>query len=127
VKARMIHLISACLLFAAPGLSAQCTRPPHPAFEFEVDQPAAYIGDSTMVPRPAAQAYVDARMHPEVLVVQFVVDTLGVPDTLSFRTLRTPSRAALDSVRQTMPSWRFSPAIQQGCKVPQLVQTAVSH
>jgi hypothetical protein len=87
----MIHLTGACLLLAAPGLSAQCALPPHPAFECEVDQPAVYIGDSTMVPRPAAQEYVDARMHPEVLVVQFVVDTLGVPDTLSFHTLRTPT------------------------------------
>ena len=119
-------LAVACLLLAGSSAAAQCVQPPHPLFEFQTEQPAAYIGDSTMVPRPVTTRVADAHAHPEVLV-QFVVDTLGVPDPATLHTLRTSSRAAADSVRQVLTSWRFSPALVSGCKVPQIVQTEVVH
>jgi hypothetical protein len=32
---------------------------------------------------------------------------------------------ASDSARAAMARWRFTPAVKGGCKVPQLVQTAI--
>ena len=120
-----LPLVGACVLFATSA-AAQCVQPPHPLFEFQTERAAAYIGDSTMVPRPVTTRVADAHAYPEVLV-QFVVDTLGVPDPATLHTLRTSSRAAADSVRQVLTAWRFSPALESGCKVPQIVQTEVVH
>jgi len=102
-----------------------CAPPEHPAFEFQVTQPAEYRGDTVRVPRPAPARFVSIREHPEALVVQFVVDTLGVPDPRSFKVLHSPSGGAADSARVAMAMWRFSPAVRDGCRVPQLVQTDV--
>jgi len=113
---------------AVSGASAQvCAAPVHPFFEFQVDQPAAYIGDTTQIPRPAQDRFMRIREHPEILVVQFVVDTLGVPNPRSFHVLQSLSTVAPDSVKTALSKWRFSSAILAGCRVPQLVQTAVTH
>ena len=113
---------------AASDASAQaCAAPVHPSFEFQVDQPAAYLGHTTQIPRPAHDRFMRIREHPEALVVQFVVDTLGVPDLRSFHVLQSPSTVAADSVRTALLSWRFSFAMRAGCRVPQVVQTAVTH
>jgi hypothetical protein len=106
--------------------SAQaCTPPARPLFEFQVEQPAAYSGDSTLRPRPAAQRFVRIRDNPQAFVVQFIVDTAGQPVTGSFKVLNSPAESASDSARTAMARWRFTPAVKDGCKVPQVVQTAV--
>lgn len=111
---------------AARASGQACVAPTNPLFEFQVDRPAAYVGDTTRTPRPARERFVRAREHPEVLVVQFVVDTAGVAEPRSFRVLQAPSTAAADSARAALPAWRFTPAVQRGCRVPQLVQTAIT-
>jgi hypothetical protein len=129
---RMRPLVSAFILVASGGVFASvaraqaCTPPARPSFEFQVERPAAYTGDTTRVPRPARQQVRDVRARPEVLLVQFVVDTLGVPDPRSFRVLQTPSAGAADSARAALPDWRFTPAELRGCRVPQVVQTVVT-
>jgi outer membrane biosynthesis protein TonB len=54
--------------------------------------------------------------------VQFVVDTLGVADTLSFRVISTTHPEFAQSVREALPGMRFHPAILRSRKVPQLVE-----
>jgi hypothetical protein len=123
--------VAPALIFGMAGCSATasaqaCAAPAHPAFEFQVSEPAAFRGDTTAVPRPARERFARTQ-DPETLVVQFVVDTLGVPDPRSFRVLQAPTRAAADSARAALPAWRFAPARRGGCRVPQIVQTAITH
>ena len=54
--------------------------------------------------------------------VQFVVDTLGMPDTLSFRVISATHPEFAQSVREALPAMRFHPAILRSRKVPQLVE-----
>jgi hypothetical protein len=54
--------------------------------------------------------------------VQFVVDTLGVADTLSFRVISATHPEFAQSVREALPGMRFHPAILRSRKVPQLVE-----
>jgi periplasmic protein TonB len=53
--------------------------------------------------------------------VQFVVDTLGVPDTLTFKALETPHEIFNRAVKNVLPSLRFSPAELGGRRVKQMV------
>jgi len=54
--------------------------------------------------------------------VQFVVDTLGFADTLSFRVISSTHPEFAQSVREALPGMRFHPAILRSKKVPQLVE-----
>jgi len=54
--------------------------------------------------------------------VQFVVDTMGVADTTSFRVISTTHPEFAQSVREALPGMRFHPAILRSKKVPQLVE-----
>lgn len=72
-----------------------------------------------------------APMYPQKLLemkieggayVQFVVDTLGLADTLSFRVISATHPEFAQSVRDALPGMRFHPAILKSRKVPQLVE-----
>ncbi len=119
-------LIASGLLLctAVPARGQQCIPPANPAFEFQVDMPASAIPDSTH-PHPAAYRFAGRKDDPEAIIVQFVVDTSGVPIARSFKILKSPSPALSDSLRAVFSLWRFTPSSQGGCHVPQLVQTAV--
>jgi TonB family protein len=54
--------------------------------------------------------------------VQFVVDTMGVADTTSFRVISATHPEFAQSVREALPGMRFRPAILRSRKVPQLVE-----
>jgi TonB family protein len=54
--------------------------------------------------------------------VQFVVDTMGLADTLSFRVISATHAEFAQSVREALPGMRFHPAILRSRKVPQLVE-----
>lgn len=54
--------------------------------------------------------------------VQFIVDTLGVADTTSFRVISATHPEFAQSVREALPGMRFRPAILRSKKVPQLVE-----
>jgi TonB family protein len=54
--------------------------------------------------------------------VQFVVDTLGLADTLSFRVISSTHPEFAQSVREALPNMRFHPAILRSRKVRQLVE-----
>lgn len=62
----------------------------------------------------------------DTFVVQFLVDTTGrtVPQTLQI--LRGGNQDEWAAVRAGLPGWRFQPAeARNGCRVVQLVQTAL--
>lgn len=117
-------LVLAAFVVCARSLACQCTLPSQPFFEFQVEIPARFLSDSTVSPQPKGEPGVRATQLPAL--VQFVVDTAGVPDPRSYRVLsaRDPQLAAdgLDA----LPRWRFSPARLGQCPVPQLVQTPLS-
>jgi hypothetical protein len=102
-----------------------CKAPEHPFFEFQVATAALFVGDSASRPRPASQR--EQRQDSSALIVSFVVDTLGLTDWRTLKILQTPSKAAADSVRAVIGSWRFTPALVSDCRVPQLVMTTVVH
>ena len=54
--------------------------------------------------------------------VQFVVDTTGLADTLSFRVISATHPEFAQSVREALPGMRFHPAILRSKKVRQLVE-----
>jgi len=98
----------------------QCRPPEHPYFDFQVDRPAELIPDSTVSPRPFHAR--PGQGEAERVVVQFVVDTMGRPDSASFRVLLNSDQALADAGRRVMQRWRYTPALLARCKVPQLVQ-----
>ena len=92
------------------------------------DSVATAIDVDSMVTRFSDSA---APMYPTKLLdlkieggayVQFVVDTLGLADTLSFRVISATHPEFAQSVRDALPGMRFHPAILRSKKVPQLVE-----
>ena len=85
----------------------------------DVDSAVTRFADS------AAPAYPPKLLELKVeggAYVQFVVDTLGLPDTLSFRVISATHPEFAQSVRDALPGMRFHPAILRSKKVPQLVE-----
>jgi hypothetical protein len=68
---------------------------------------ARLIGPAPRLPLPEILA--DQRLDDEV-VVRFVVDASGVPDTMSLDVVRTPHDVLTDVVRRAIPDLRFEPA-----------------
>ncbi|HTR79246.1 MAG TPA: hypothetical protein VMH39_14095 [Gemmatimonadaceae bacterium] len=100
------------------------TQPPVCAeqqqFDFEVDMPARFIGDTVSGPHPTA-----ATANPANLV-QFVVDTSGHVMPNTFLALRISDSTLVKDARAAAEGWRYTPAVSGECKVPQLVQTPVA-
>jgi TonB family protein len=88
-------------------------------FEFQVEKVAE------LAPGNAAPRYPDllrsANVEGEVLA-QFVVDTTGHVDMSSLKVLKTTHDLFTNSVKQSLPDIKFSPALVGGRKVKQLVQ-----
>lgn len=118
----------------SPEVSAQqaaaCPTDSRPRFEFQLDHPATLVAGARL---PAA-----GRRY----IAQFIVDTLGRPDSGTFRLLDRTRPERLPNGAQRLPAvtdstsvatvWtvvgalRYTPAELQGCKVRQLVQVPVS-
>jgi hypothetical protein len=91
-------------------------------YEFQVDRPATYVGDTTLVPHPVEG--LATRSQTSVLV-QLVVDTLGRPVPSSLRILGRGDSAIVARLNAVWERWRFAPAISRGCRVSQLIQIPV--
>ena len=79
----------------------------------------------TRFPDSAAPAYPAKLLEMKIeggAYVQFVVDTLGLADTTSFRVISATHPEFAQSVRDALPAMRFHPAILRSKKVPQLVE-----
>jgi TonB family protein len=87
--------------------------------EFQVEKPAQ------PVPGNAGPRYPDLLRNAGVdgqVVAQFVVDTSGRPDMLTFRVVKSTHDLFTASVRATLPNIRFYPAEVGNRKVKQLIQ-----
>ncbi|MES2177550.1 MAG: hypothetical protein V4550_06760 [Gemmatimonadota bacterium] len=115
-------LIAAAILLppidaAAQRVSAEC--PPSIFFEFQVENPARFIVDSSVVVQPTKRV-----PNPRNLV-QFVIDTAGVVMPNSFKVLRATDAAVVTEARETHQRWHYQPATIAGRPVCQFVQTPV--
>jgi hypothetical protein len=103
---------------AATSTKVSCEPVNNPLFEFQVDQPARYIDDGKTSPKPMPRG-------DSSTLVQFVVDTAGVPVEKTYRVLKLASVEFTNDVLKVASTWRFEPAKKGGCNVPQLIQTPV--
>jgi hypothetical protein len=119
----MSLLLFSCLLaYLAPARSGAPTRlcPDSTTFfEFQVGVAARWIADTTLAVHPLA-----ATRSPRNLV-QFVVDTAGVPVTRTFHALKVTDPDLVTEARRSLAQWRFTPAVLGGCNVRQLIQTPI--
>ena len=86
----------------------------------QVDVPAAPDTASPVLP-----IYPDSLLRTGVegrVLVEFVVDTTGVPDPETFGVVLTTDPLFTESVRRAVLATRFTPALREGSKVRQLVQ-----
>lgn len=95
-----------------------------PFFEFQVERPATFIPDTTVSPYPAPQQ--PGTPIRGGTLVSFVVDTLGRPDSLSYKIIRDVEPGLAQEGRSVVARWRYRPAQIRGCVVPQLVQTLLA-
>ena len=100
--------------FAAPA--------PNPTegayFEFQVQQPAHQVsGRPPLYPPALREAHVEGRV-----LVQFVVDTLGRPETATFKVLMSSNDLLSAAVRDALPTMRYEPATIGDRRVRQVVQ-----
>ena len=117
--------IGVMLAWPVVGNAQDCPPPsPRPFFEFQVERPATFIPDSTVSPYPAPQL---PRTPPrQATLVSFVVDSLGRPDTSSYKVIREVEPGVAQEGRAVLTRWRFRPAQIRGCVVSQLVQTLLA-
>ena len=87
--------------------------------EIEVDSAVMRYEDSAAPPYP--ETMLKRRIEGSV-IVQYVVDTTGKADTLSFRVVAATHNDFAMSVKRTLPYMRFHPAIMNNHRVAQLVQ-----
>lgn len=110
------------------------------AAKAEAEQPPIQLGDSIMTElqvdsavvryeNSAAPAYPESMLKRRIegsVIVQYVVDTLGHADTLTFRVIASTHADFARAVKNTLPYMRFRPAIMANRHVPQLVQQPFS-
>jgi hypothetical protein len=122
----MVRTLTIGILLAWPALAVaqDCPPPGQPYFEFQVTRPATFIPDSTVAVYPAPQQ--PGTPLRRATLVSFIVDSLGWPDTASYRVIRDVDPGVAAEGRLLVSRWRYRPAQLQGCAVPQLVQTLLA-
>ena len=117
----MMKSIALTALLLIPSVTlAQAERCPRTVFfPFQVEQPAIWVVDSTLEVHPLP----DSRHAPDL--IQFTIDSAGVPRPLTFKVLKVADSALVLEARRSLAKWRFKPAVLDGCRVAQLVQTPI--
>ena len=88
-------------------------------FEYQLTTAAQWRADSVATIRP------NPRVRNPANLVQFIVDSNGVPEPRTFRALRTTDSSLVAEARRAFIGWRYSPPRLDGCHVRQVVQTAI--
>ena len=123
----LVRYLTVCCLLAWSGIAGAQDCPPPPArplFEFQVERRATFIPDSSVTPYPAPQQ--PGMPRRDGTVVSFVVDTLGRPDTMTYRIIREVEPGLAQEGRAVLARWRYQPAQVRGCVVSQLIQTLIA-
>ena len=104
---------------AAGPTSAEGKQAPAGAyFEFQVEQPAAFLEG----PAPVYPAALRAQNVNGQVIAQYVVDTTGLPIVSTFKIIESSHPDFTASVREAIGGMRFSPALVGGRRVKQLLQ-----
>ena len=90
-----------------------------PLFAAQVEKPAMPRNGN---PSPKYPSLLESSRVEGAVLVQFVVDTLGVADMSTFKVLDATNNLFAESTRATLSKWRFYPAEAGGRKVKQIVQ-----
>ncbi|HEV7704332.1 MAG TPA: TonB family protein, partial [Gemmatimonadaceae bacterium] len=90
-----------------------------PLFAAQVEKPATPRYGN---PSPRYPSLLESSRVEGTVVVQFVVDTLGVAEMSSFKVLEATNDLFAEATRATLAKWRFYPAEAGGRKVKQIVQ-----
>lgn len=127
---RRIRMLSTVALLQSTLVQAQECPPKPPAgapawFDFQVETPARFVPGSGQLPFPDVTLNQGRPYPSDFALVQFIVDTSGVPVATSLKLLLRPEGLVTDSVTAAVGRWRYRPALARGCRVPQLVQTAL--
>jgi hypothetical protein len=110
---------------SAPEFSAPaCESSSQVSFEFQTDTAARYLPIEAPILQPLGSGRA-ARSSPTALVVQFVVSADGVMNPRTLKILHAESTDDGAAVRAVASAWQFAPALKDGCRVAQLVQTEV--
>ena len=117
IVASLLALREPATLRIAPRLCPDSTF-----FEFQVlvadGRTASWIPDSTLSVHPI-------HTNGRASLLQFVVDSTGVPVAATFHPLKLADTAVVAEARRSLGQWRFNPAVVNGCKVRQLMQTEI--
>jgi TonB family protein len=86
-----------------------------------------FMVDSTVVRHEngVAPMYPESMLRRRIegsVIVQYVVDTMGMADTATFRVISATHLDFARAVKATLPQMRFRPAMMANKHVPQLVQ-----
>ncbi|MEJ7810797.1 MAG: TonB family protein [Gemmatimonadaceae bacterium] len=100
------------------GAGGAAVNADHAYFEFQVDRPVSQATNSArpVYPQPLKKLGLAGQVE-----ARFVVDTLGVPDTASFKVVTSTHDLFTGAVRSALPNMRFVPAEVKKRKVKQLV------
>jgi protein TonB len=90
-----------------------------PLFAAQVEKPAIPRNGN---PSPKYPSLLESSRVEGTVLVQFVVDTLGVADMSTFKVLDASNDLFAESTRATLSNWRFYPAEAGGKKVKEIVQ-----
>lgn len=125
-----MRLVGTCALlaglFALPAVgraqdatASAATHRADPAYwEFQVTSTVKPLsGRAPAYPAEMLEAHIDGRV-----LVQFVVDTGGVPEMRTFKVIESSNAMFSAAVREAVPSLRFVPATLEGRRVRQVVQ-----
>jgi protein TonB len=88
-------------------------------FAAQVEKPATPRNGN---PSPKYPSLLESSRVEGGVLVQFVVDTLGIADMSTFRVLDATNELFAESTRASLAKWRFYPAEAGGRKVRQIVQ-----
>jgi protein TonB len=90
-----------------------------PLFAAQVEKQASPRSGN---PAPRYPSLLESSRVAGNVLVQFVVDTLGIVDMSTFRVLESSNDLFAESTRATLSKWRFYPAEAGGRRVKQIVQ-----
>ena len=119
VRATLAFLIVMSPALAHAQVVGRACKDSTPYFEFQLATPARWFADSTLEVHP-----LPAVRNPANLV-QFVIDTDGVPITRTFRVLKMTDSTIVAVARASLDKWAYVPAVRDGCRVRQLIQTPI--
>jgi protein TonB len=103
----------------AAGLAGGPGDSGEPLFAAQVEKPTTLRNGN---PSPKYPSLLESSRVEGIVLVEFVVDTLGVIDMSTFKVLDATNDLFAESTRASLAKWHFYPAEAGGRKVKQIVQ-----